>query len=75
MDELQELIQCPREYFTLEIIRSDYIKEGEIVSGPPVVEFYWFDRGQVVQDQAARIITSRNAIYGRKHPFVIFKLE
>ncbi len=56
IDALQELLQCPREYFNLEVIRSDYVSNGEIVPGSPIVEVYWFDRGQEVQDQAARII-------------------
>lgn len=57
IDELQELIQCPRDYFSLSVDRSVYIKDGEIVKGDPVVEVSWFDRGQEVQDKAAKIIT------------------
>lgn len=57
IDELQELIQCPRDYFSLSVDRSVYIKDGEFVKGDPVVEVSWFDRGQEVQDKAAKIIT------------------
>ncbi|WP_411167762.1 DUF1904 domain-containing protein [Clostridium sp. MB05] len=57
IDELQELIQCPRDYFSLAVDKSVYIKDGEIVKGEPVVEVSWFDRGQEVQDKAAKIIT------------------
>lgn len=57
IDELQELIQCPRDYFSLSVDRSVYIKDGEFVKGDPVVEVSWFDRGQEVQDKVAKIIT------------------
>lgn len=57
IDELQELIQCPRDYFSLSVDRSVYIKDGEFVKGDPVVEVSWFDRGQEVQGKAAKIIT------------------
>ena len=57
IDELQELVQCPRDYFTIEVDQAVYIKDGEIVEGAPVVEVSWFDRGQEIQDKAAKIIT------------------
>lgn len=57
IDELQELIQCPREYFSIEVDPSLFIIDGEFVEGSPVVEVFWFDRGQEIQDKAAKIIT------------------
>ena len=57
VDELQELIQCPRDYFSLTVDRAIYVKDGGIVKGDPVVEVSWFDRGQDIQDKAAKIIT------------------
>lgn len=57
VDELQELIQCPRDYFSLTVDRAIYVKDGEIAKGDSVVEVSWFDRGQDIQDKAAKIIT------------------
>lgn len=57
IDELQDLIQCPREYFSIEVDQSVFIIDGEFVEGSPVVEVFWFDRGQEIQDMAAKIIT------------------
>jgi hypothetical protein len=57
IDELQELIQRPRDHFTIEVDQAVYIKDGEIVEGAPVVEVSWFDREQEIQDKAAKIIT------------------
>lgn len=72
IDELQELIQCPRDYFSLSVDRSVYIKDGEIVEGEPVVELSWFDRGQEVQDKAAKIITKYVNLVGYPNLDVIF---
>ncbi|MEL7649112.1 MAG: DUF1904 family protein [Sedimentibacter sp.] len=56
-DELQELIQCPRSYFTLEVVQSRFITDGQFVEGPASVDVFWFDRGQEIQDKTAEIIT------------------
>lgn len=76
VDELQAVIQCPRDYFTIELAQSNYIFDGEFVEGPALVEVSWFDRGQEVQDQVARIITKYINSIGYKNLDVIFiKLE
>lgn len=72
IDELQELIKCPRDYFSLSVDRSLYIRDGEFVKGEPVVEVAWFDRGQDVQDKAAKIITKYVNSKGYKSVDVIF---
>lgn len=72
INELQELLQCPRDYFTIEIIQSKFIADGEFVQGPAMVEVSWFDRGQEVQDTAAKIITKHINSAGYKNVDVIF---
>lgn len=72
IDELQDLIQCPRDYFSLAIDKSVYINDGEIVKGEPIVEVSWFDRGQEVQDKAAKIITKYVNLAGYQNVDVIF---
>lgn len=57
VDKLTKIIECPRDYFTLEIIDSTYIFDGEDVEQPSIVEISWFDRGQEIQDEVAGIIT------------------
>jgi len=57
IDELEELLKCPRDYFNIEVVNSTYIKEGEIVKGYPIVDISWFDRGQELQDRVAEIVT------------------
>lgn len=57
VDELSQIVGCPRDYFTLELVQSSYIYDGESVAQQPIVEVLWFDRGQEVQNKAARCIT------------------
>lgn len=72
VDELEQLLQCPRSYFTLEVTQSIFVRDGELVEGSPVVEVAWFDRGQQVQDEAAKIITKYVNVMGYKEVDVIF---
>ncbi|TGE33528.1 DUF1904 domain-containing protein [Desulfosporosinus sp. Sb-LF] len=57
IDELAMLTQSPRDYFTLEVIHSTFVMDGEVVRGYPFVEIAWFDRGQEIQDQVAQVIS------------------
>ncbi|MGL4656311.1 MAG: DUF1904 family protein [Sarcina sp.] len=57
VDKLAEVVECPRDYFTLEMIDSTYIFDGEEVLQPSIIEVAWFDRGLEVQDMVANIIT------------------
>lgn len=70
LEKLHKL--CPRDYFSLEVIQSVYVRDGEIVDGAPVVEVYWFDRGQEVQDKVAKIITKYINYIGYPEVDVIF---
>ena len=57
IDELAVLTQSPRDYFTLEVIHSTFVMDGDVVPGYPFVEIAWFDRGQEIQDQVAKTIS------------------
>lgn len=72
IDELQELIQCPREYFSIELVESKFIMDNKFVKGPKMVDVFWFDRGQEVRDKAANIITKCFNSIGYKSVDVIF---
>jgi len=58
INRLQVLLECPRNYFTIELQSNPYIFDGEIVSPPCKIGVEWFNRGQETQDAAAEIITS-----------------
>ncbi|MBP1920249.1 DUF1904 family protein [Youngiibacter multivorans] len=74
VDELQMITGSPREYFTLEVISSVYITDGTEAEGPPIVEVGWFDRGQELQDMAAKAITQHVQSAGYPNVDVIFTI-
>lgn len=75
VDELTELLECPRDYFTLEIRNSTFIKDGEISDGYPIIDVTWFDRGQELQDKVAKVITKYIQGLGYETIDVIFHLS
>ena len=56
IDELQQVIGCPRDYFTLEVLPTLFILDGEEDKGRPFIQINWFERGQEVQDKVAKVI-------------------
>jgi hypothetical protein len=59
VQELAVLCACGTDNFTLEIVNSTYVYDGHEVPCHPLIEVKWFDRGQEIQDQFAKIITKR----------------
>ncbi|MGL4738142.1 MAG: DUF1904 family protein [Cellulosilyticaceae bacterium] len=57
IDELATIVGCPRDYFTIEMVRSHFIMDGQTVPAPALIEVAWFDRGQAVRDEVAACIT------------------
>lgn len=56
---LADLMSCPIEDITYEMIPSQYYVAGECVASYPFIEILWFERGQVVQDQVAQYLTEK----------------
>jgi len=59
VQDLADLCACGTDNFTLEVVHSTYVFDGDEVPCYPLIEVKWFDRGQEVQDQFANIITKR----------------
>lgn len=57
VDELATIVGCPRDYFTIEMIKSHFIMDGHVTQAPALIEVAWFDRGQEVRDEVAACIT------------------
>lgn len=72
IDELEEIIQCPRSYFTMEHVPTTFISDGSIVKAYPFVEVLWFDRGQEIQDKTALSITKAVQGAGYENVDIIF---
>ena len=72
VDELQEIIGCPRDYFTIEVSGSAFIMDGKQAQISPLVQVNWFDRGQKVQDEAAAAIFRNIKSSGYSHVEIFF---
>ncbi|KZL89936.1 DUF1904 domain-containing protein [Clostridium magnum] len=72
IDQLEQIIDCPRDYFTIECISSTFIKNGKVDEGYPFIEVVWFDRGQQIQDNVAKSITNLIHNLGYKNVDVFF---
>jgi hypothetical protein len=59
VQELATLCDCGTDNFTLEIMNSTFVFDGEEVPGYPFIEVKWFDRGGDIQDEFANIITKQ----------------
>lgn len=74
IDELEVIVGCPREYFTLEAVETNFIIDGETVSKDPFIQINWFDRGQEVQDKTAVAITQHISAAGYKEVELFFTI-
>lgn len=79
IDELYELMDCPKAHFTIEHIPSQFFFDGQAQKAYPFVELLYFDRGQQVQDEIAKRVTQlvRNILNNPTQDvaFICTKLE
>ncbi|MGL4820639.1 MAG: DUF1904 family protein [Bacilli bacterium] len=75
VDTLAEIIDCPRDYFTIEAIGSTFIYDGAAVAQPAMIEVLWFDRGQEVQDATAKYLHETFADLAPGLEIVFYPLE
>ena len=71
-DDLEIIIDCPREYFTLEVVDSVFIVDGQSVLKHPFIQINWFDRGVEVQDKTAASITKHISTAGYENIDIFF---
>ena len=55
--ELANVCDCGTDNFTLELPNSTFVCNGEETPAFPLIEVKWFERGQEIRDQFARILT------------------
>lgn len=59
VQELAELCACGTDNFTLEVMNSTFVFDGEEVPGYPFIEVKWFERGLEIQNEFANLITKQ----------------
>lgn len=73
-DELQSIINVPREHFALEHVDSMYIMDGKEAAEYPLIYVNLFDRGRETEDKVAKAITKHVQNAGYKNVDVIFTI-
>lgn len=58
VEQLADLTKAPAAHFTVEYIPTEFIATRFGGQAYPFIELFWFDRGQEMQDAAAKLITS-----------------
>lgn len=56
VDDLSEIIDCPRDHLVIECQDVISIFDGEEIAVYPFIEVAWFDRGLEVQDKVSECI-------------------
>lgn len=74
IEELSIIVDCPQQYFTIEVADSHFIVNGELVKKDPFIQINWFDRGQEVQDKTATTITKYIENAGCKEVEIFFTI-
>ncbi|WP_423798009.1 DUF1904 family protein [Neobacillus sp. SAB-20_R2A] len=72
VQELADLCACGTDNFTLELVHSTYVFDGNEVPGYPLIEVKWFERGQEIQNQFASIVSKQIQALGIPEAEVAF---
>ncbi|MCU4675385.1 DUF1904 domain-containing protein [Catenovulum sp. 2E275] len=62
-EELAQIIDCPVDYFTMQVMQSQFYRSGKKTAGEAYVEVHWFARSQVLQNQFAEHLNKRLKAY------------
>lgn len=73
IDDLEKIIGCPRDYFTIEYINTTFIVDGKEDGGYPFIDVLWFDRGEEIRNQVAKSITNQVNTYEYEDICIMFK--
>lgn len=57
--ELAPLMQTSEDNFTFEWLEGQFYSHGQPTLGDPFIEVWWFERSEVIREQAAQIITAK----------------
>lgn len=55
--DLAQIINTTEDNFSFELVNSQFFENGTVTAFYPFIEFAWFDRGQAVQDEVAKLLT------------------
>ncbi len=51
--EFSKIMDCPEDWFLFEFVERKCYVQGKKLENDPMIDIYYFDRGQEIQDQCA----------------------
>lgn len=72
IEEMSELMDTPKDWFQVEYDPVQVFLDGEESRGEPMVQVWWFKRGQEVQDKAATRLNEMVCELGYDYAVVSF---
>lgn len=74
LDDMEALLQVPRENLSIEVTHSTYVRDGAVDVAVPVVEVEWLMRPKELQDAAVDIIARHLKTVGHDRVDVVFTI-
>lgn len=71
-DELAELIETPRDNFTLECETTIFIADEQPIESYPIVEILWFERPSEIKKKVADYLTRRLREITKSNDVVVY---
>lgn len=73
VDGISSIVDCPRDWVTIEHQATEYIFDGAIVDGYTFAEVYWFERPEEIKRNVATFLTKLlKEVNGNKDCCIIF---
>lgn len=76
--QLAEAVECPKDWFTLELTNPMYFDETGLVEWYPIINVNWYPRSKEMQEKVAHLVGNlfRNHGYSRvKVSFTVMNRE
>ena len=70
--QLSEIMETPEDWFVFEHSPNTYFISGKATKLYPMVHLYWFDRGQDIKNQTARLLDEKIREMGYEQIEIIF---
>lgn len=71
-ENLAEIMNTPKDWFLFEYIERKCYVLGEKLSGDPIIDIWWFDRGQDIKDKTAQAIDKSIRVLGYEQIEIVF---
>lgn len=54
IETVSRLVECPEDWVTVELCKSKFFTKEGLTEQYPIIQIWWYERPQTVQDQVAK---------------------